>query len=249
MPIDIVILTYYRLQFTKKCLEFLYKRTKHPYRLIVVDNNSQDGTKDFLLEEHKAGRIHILILLDKNVGPHLAKNYALRFVKSDKYYIDSDNDILVPDLEPCWLTQLMGLMDKHQDYGALGLRIQVMPGSGNIFDEKDDIKIFSHVGGSMRMLRTQLVKEVGGWENIEVNGKGNEERDISKKIRDKGYNVGFTQFIKAYHMFTKNWGYPEDVENGHRAIWPPPEHYERLVNPKTFDLDAKGVDIYEYKLG
>lgn len=249
-PIDIVILTYYRLQFTKKCLEFLRKRTKHPYRLIVIDNNSQDGTKDYLLEEHKAGRINVLILLDKNVGPHMAKNYALRFVKSDKYYIDSDNDILVPDLNPCWLTQSINLMDKNIDYGAIGLRIQEMPGSGDIFDEKSDIKEFSHVGGSMRILRTQLVKEVGGWNEIEVAGKGNEERDISGKIRNKGYHVGFFQFIRGYHMFTVGWGYPEGVESGHRPIWPPPEHYDKKVNPKTLILDdEKGVDIYEYEFG
>ena len=97
-PIDIVILTFNRLEYTKKCLHFLHQRTKHPFRIIVIDNNSRDETKDFLLKEQKAGRINVLILLDKNIGPHLTKNYALRFVKSQKYYIDTDNDMLVPDL-------------------------------------------------------------------------------------------------------------------------------------------------------
>ena len=41
--IDIIILTHDELNYTKKCIESIKQNTKD-YHLIIIDNNSTDGT-------------------------------------------------------------------------------------------------------------------------------------------------------------------------------------------------------------
>ncbi|MBW1900175.1 MAG: glycosyltransferase, partial [Deltaproteobacteria bacterium] len=45
---SIIILAYNQLEYTKKCLESIFKYTKEPFELIVVDNGSTDGTVQYL---------------------------------------------------------------------------------------------------------------------------------------------------------------------------------------------------------
>ncbi|MBW2143092.1 MAG: glycosyltransferase [Deltaproteobacteria bacterium] len=45
---SIIILVYNQLEYTKKCLESIFKYTKEPFELIVVDNGSTDGTVQYL---------------------------------------------------------------------------------------------------------------------------------------------------------------------------------------------------------
>ena len=49
---SIIILTYNQLKYTKLCIESIRKFTyKNRYELIVVDNNSTDGTVTWLKEQ------------------------------------------------------------------------------------------------------------------------------------------------------------------------------------------------------
>lgn len=48
---SIIVLTYNELNLTKQCLESIWKHTDHNcIEIIVVDNGSHDGTRDYLKE-------------------------------------------------------------------------------------------------------------------------------------------------------------------------------------------------------
>ena len=50
---SIIILTYNKLEYTKMCIESIRKFTnKNSYEIIVVDNNSQDDTVNWLKEQN-----------------------------------------------------------------------------------------------------------------------------------------------------------------------------------------------------
>ena len=56
--VSIIILTYNQLAFTKDCIESIRKYTKPgSYELIIVDNASTDGTREWLIEQKKTTRI------------------------------------------------------------------------------------------------------------------------------------------------------------------------------------------------
>ena len=68
--ISVLIVTYNRLEKLKKCLEAYSKQTYLPFMIYIVDNNSSDGTKEFLKEWYnlKEGFSKEILLLDSNVG-------------------------------------------------------------------------------------------------------------------------------------------------------------------------------------
>jgi glycosyltransferase involved in cell wall biosynthesis len=239
-PIDIVMVSYNRRDFTSKSIKYIRERTKTPYRLIVVDNNSDFETKQMLFNLRINGAIQHLILLEENYGIHMAKNYGLALVRSEKYYIDTDNDLLCPNLEPDWIQQLIGLMDKYPNFGAISCRPQVLIGrGGHEFDGPDEVVKFNHLGAHLRIMRTDLVRKVGGWEkNWEAN-RNHEDKYISTLLQDQGYDVGYAKNVRCWHQFGANWGYKNiPIEkHGHNEMWPPSEHWDTIINkfnPDTF---------------
>lgn len=235
-PIDIVAVTFNRIAFTRQFYRHLVDRTRTPFRLIVVDNGSTDGTVEFLQE---CKRVDSLVLFDNNRGIHCAKNAGLKLVQSRPYYVDTDNDILCPDLEPDWIARLVDLMDRYSDYGAIACRPQAMVGSpGDFWDGCGEIKDASRAGASLRIMRTEQVKQVGGWRNVVKPGRNNEEQWIADKFRQIGFRVGYASQLYCWHCFCENWGYkdiPMEV-HGHRPIWPLPSTYDQIkCDAKTWE--------------
>ena len=214
-PIDLFITSYLRPEFTQKTLEYLKERTKYPYRTFLIDNGGNEHLKD---------KVDFYIGMSKNVGIMSAWNIALELAESE-YFITSDNDIYVPDLTvgapvpisgfPCWLERMVEFMDKYLDYGAISLHPHVI--IGNVSEDPtdpEDVKEVDHCGAVMRIMRTEVVRSVGGWEKVIRPQRNGEEKWISSKIREAGYKVGRTTRIRAYHPFggeKGNWGYPKEI--------------------------------------
>lgn len=207
--IDIFITCYLRPQFTRKTLQYLKDRTKTPYRLFIIHN----GGNDEVLEEFK-DQIFLVINPNHNVGIHAAWNIALSLAESE-YFITSDNDIFVPDIEPDWLSQLQIFMDQRPDYGAISLHPHIFIGAAGIDPEDiEDVKERNMCGAVMRIMRTEAVRKAGGWEHFVRTGRNHEERTVCSRLQTAGYKVGICARVRAYHPFGKetggNWGYPAD---------------------------------------
>ena len=237
-PIDIIMTCFNRLQLTKDAIRHIVERTTHPYRLIVVDNNSADGTQDYLFEAKKKGLIHHLIFLEENYGIHMAKNYGLALVRSEPYYIDTDNDLLCAKLEPDWISQLVDLMDRFPKYGAISCRPQVLVGRGDDFKDAEEVVKFNHAGAHLRIMRTKVVRDVGGWEKTWTANRNHEDSFIAGKLQNVGYDVGYARDVRCWHIFGENWGYKDiPVEkHGHRPMWPPAEHWDSIID--KFNLET-----------
>ena len=66
--VNIGMITYNRLSYTRQSIASLIKYTDFPYVLTVVDNASHDGSREYLQRLHGQGVIDNLIFLDENVG-------------------------------------------------------------------------------------------------------------------------------------------------------------------------------------
>ena len=118
--IIISILTYNNLNYTKKCLESLFKTPKYPnYKVVVSDNGSTDETVEFL-KQHKDIEF---INNKKNLGFSKAHNQIL------KMYPNNDIVLLNNDLElPFgWLPTIAHCVEKRQ-LGAASPAIKVSNG-------------------------------------------------------------------------------------------------------------------------
>lgn len=211
-PIDIFITAYSRFQFTWQTLTYLKERTRTPYRVFLIDNGGNEKAKD---------QVDHYIKLEGNFGIHAAWNVALSLAESD-YFITSDNDIYVPNLISTmpnpqdWLAYMIKYMDERPDYGAISLHPHVFIGAAGI-DPQDpqDVVERNMCGAVMRIMRTELVRSVGGWEHKIDPKRNHEERTICSRLQTAGYKVGIASRVRAYHPFGKetggNWGYPEEI--------------------------------------
>ncbi len=249
-PIDIWLVTFQRKELTQNVINYLYARTDYPYRLFVVDNHSTDGTELLLEQMEKDGRVFLSLRLSKNVGIHMAHNIGLALVDSD-YCISSDNDIYVPDLRErdgkCWLTQMVELMDDkdNKNYAAIAVQPHVFLGAKKLEGAKNGVYEAPMCGAVMRIMRTDLIKRVGGWDRRYDANRNHEEKTICSRIQSIKGKVGYAANMISYHDFgdDNNWGY-KDIhphEHGHRIpgeeIWPPPSKLQikDRLNQKTWE--------------
>ena len=126
--INIYILTYNNYKLLKICVQSIINRTKFPYNLIIVDNNSTD--EELLnyfsyLKNHKNINIHF----NKNNLWVLGLNPALKKYQDGKseYFVVTDADIVVPTIQNgrCWLEQLVYEMNINQVIGKLGISLDL----------------------------------------------------------------------------------------------------------------------------
>lgn len=224
-PIDIVLTTWMREDFTQLCIDALKQNTQTPYRLIIIDNGSDPIHQSLYLQKSD-----IYVRLDHNYGLEHAKWIGMHFVETP-LFVSIDNDILVYKYDPDWLSQLIKLMEKYPDYGAIALKPQILVGTGmTMFSTPDEIVPFPHVPGYARIMRTNWVNEVGGWKDKRPL-RGHEEMWIGGKFAEKGYKMGWANNLRCWHLFgredTDEWGYPKGStpeSHGHNPVWPMPKN-------------------------
>ncbi len=111
--IDLVLVTYNRLGYTRKTVERLLSDPDESFRLTIWDNASDDGTREYLHREVSDPRIVDLVLSKDNVGQAAAVNTI--WAKSDADLLGKlDNDCL---LTPGWTRTLARA---HEDLPELG---------------------------------------------------------------------------------------------------------------------------------
>jgi GT2 family glycosyltransferase len=119
---SIIVLTYNNLPFTRMCLESLLPHTTEvDYELILVDNNSTDGTREYLTSLASAAnqrstiqRVRLLFN-DQNVGFARACNQGLKMARGDSL-VFLNNDTILP---PRWLSRLLAWLD-DENLGLVG---------------------------------------------------------------------------------------------------------------------------------
>lgn len=249
-PVDIHLVSWNRPRITELTIRTIARNTiSANYRLIVLDNGSPPEQQEMLQRLQDNGLIDELILWPENYGLESARNYLLQGSNTE-YIICADNDCLPePMLDGIdWVDRMVDLMQRYEEFAAISCRTQVMIGTGNIFeDESLDITDFPHPGGSLRIMRTDLVKSVGGWEGKP--GRGTEERYICGKLRELGFSTGFATHINTLHLFglkdTDRWGYESEwtpEQTGHSDISHPaltngddPEEVEKYAGKELTD--------------
>lgn len=112
--IQLVFITYNRLDYTRKALASVLKDSEEEFRLTIWDNASTDGTRDFLRDEVDDPRIDNIVLSEKNVGQIVPVNSIWTASQCDLLG-KLDNDCLVT---PGW-TRI--LAQAHADIPELGV--------------------------------------------------------------------------------------------------------------------------------
>lgn len=119
--VNIAMTTYNRLEYTKHSIESILEKTKYPYILTVVDNNSTDGSKDYLRGLYEDKKIQNLLLLPKNLGVSAASNLGWQ-MEDTEYYLKYDNDMKM--LKEGWLVDMIDIIDNVPKIGVIGYNVE-----------------------------------------------------------------------------------------------------------------------------
>jgi len=199
---DIVIVTCNRLDNTKRCIESIEKNTGGAvrHRYIFVDNNSTDGTLQYL----KRFDSSVLIENGDDVGFVRAMNQGLKKTGADYVAWLSTGAVVTPG----WLDTLVGHLKDSPDAGAIGPMSNV-PGNmqcdyswnaktdpqevseyGKGFHAKNEgLAVEYHrVGGFCMVMRSDTVSEIGQLDERFNLGPLYDD-DYCKRICDAGRRV------------------------------------------------------------
>lgn len=218
MNLLICVVTYNRKAYTKRTLEMLFDTVEVPHQIIVVDNNSTDGTKEYLESLLKRNRIDKLILNPDNYYPGKACNIGWREGLVDyeaTHLMRLDNDI---HLEKGWDLAVEDYFKKIPNLGQLGIdndaiqdpkaKLREMYINGKTLNPWPGC-----VGGPCIVRRSLwdngLRYDETPWEGSR--SKLQEDSRLSKSIRDMGYLHGhMTEGLCWTFANEDNWSdYPD----------------------------------------
>lgn len=219
--VTIAILNYNGAELLESYLPMMeYSSSRYEFDVLIIDNQSQDSSVDFVKEWYPEIKINELT---KNYGYAEGYNVGLRDVDTE-YTVIINSDVLVtedwldPLVEKLDIDNTIGVVqpiirsieDKHKfEYaGAAGgfLDIWSYPFCrGRIFDtvEEDEgqynepREIFWASGAAM-VIRTQLFKNIGGFDKTFFAHQ--EEIDLCWRIKNAGYSVWNVPESMVYHL-------------------------------------------------
>lgn len=193
--VSIVIPVYNQLSYTQQCLDSIARCTQQPYELILVDNASSDGTREFL-----ATLKAIVITNHTNLGCAKAWNQGVRASKGDVIGI-LNNDIVVT---PGWLAGLMTFMDQT-GHGIVspsareGVLDYDLDSYAAEFVRLCAQATRAEVYGSCMLIRRRVFNRIGLFDEGFSYG-GGEDIDFLWRTREAGFSVGMTGSVLIHHF-------------------------------------------------
>jgi predicted O-methyltransferase YrrM len=264
-PIDIILVTYKRQDLLKNTIRMLYERLLYPHRILVVNNDKDDGSVSrYLTNTKNCGYIYDFINLD-NKGFAGGLSEGFQYLEKTKqgiseYIITTQDDITPSLLRPkCLLERLLELFKKYEsEYGAISCRTQRVR-RREVDEEKELIDSPTSLSSCFRIQRSDDIKKTGHyftyrehWESPEIAKNINQ---LKKKlgiathlyVSDEGFmpkNKGFDKDFKGYNTYS-----PERVNQGELQPYPDIDFKTcvpmKVNNPRDMSEHQKRLAFWE----
>ena len=117
--IEIIVVTFNRIKYLKTFIKFLYRSTKYPFNLIVVDNGSIDGSREFILEKEREGLVWKHVFNENNLPLSMAFNEGLKVGNSEFVITVADDMVVNPLLNVDWLEVFVAKMNQDHKIGCI----------------------------------------------------------------------------------------------------------------------------------
>jgi GT2 family glycosyltransferase/Flp pilus assembly protein TadD/predicted O-methyltransferase YrrM len=205
---SIVILNYNGLDRLKPCLESIDRHTPEPHELVVVDNASTDGSREYL----RARRGLLLLENATNLGCPPARAQALALATGD-FIVSLDNDTIVT---PGWLSRLLSHARNNPRIGILGPRSnfvsgpQLVPGASYrdvaqldqyarawADQHKGSLTRAHRLVGFCQFIRRQVIEKIGVTEPRF--GFGFDDDDYTLRANIAGFETAIADDVFIHH--------------------------------------------------
>jgi len=218
--IDIVTLNYNNKGYIEPCIESIKENTFVSYNLFVIDQDSKDGSREWLQEN-----VSNLILNKENVGAGEGFNQGIRAGKAD-WIVLLDSDVIIKDKEwfnKIWKytideqvgfieTKIWGdLYQKHQYSGNsfCMFRRKCLTDIG-LFDKKilfgGDLELFARLEWSGWKTAYCSDTDIFHYNHVTINKVFSEDEKIKiLSARDEKLHFKYTEKFLEQSLYPHGW--------------------------------------------
>lgn len=208
--VSIVLMAYDHLEYTRLCIESLYRYTSHiDFELIAVNDGSSDGTREYLNSLTDIKRIDF----NQNTRTTVAFNEGLKLVEGELILFTAGTAILTPN----WLNNLLTCISSDENIGM------VVPASNLDLNHQQSKLIYNSLEEMYQitesyntsdinkweerlklsvytcLTRTDLLKKLGGFDES-YNLHSFEDDDLSFRMRRAGFKLIFAGDTFIHHF-------------------------------------------------
>lgn len=214
--VSIIIITYNNLSYNIACLQSILSKTAYAnYEVIIVDNLSTDGTREWLqqIQSYNDPKIKV-ILNERNVGFAGGNNIGIKN-STGNYIVLLNNDTLVTR---GWLTNFVKHIENDTSIGMVGAITNSTGNEGMIACaytncEEMDAFSFAHTTQNMgkhysdvsmlamfaTLIPRRIIDECGLLD--ENYGLGMfEDDDYAEAVKNKGYSLIIAEDVFIHHF-------------------------------------------------
>jgi GT2 family glycosyltransferase len=212
--VSVVIPTFLRIDFLQRCLESVLKSSYKHLEIIVIDNNSDQKTLNFLSLNFKSVKV---IKNSSNMGAARArKQGALSARGTWVLFIDDDNII-----DKLMIQSLMAVVSKNQKIAAISPVMYIASHPSEVWFRGINISLVTSKASPLKHPPRDFFYECNAIHNVYMINKvlgdnlnwfderlfmGYEEFDLLCKIKREGYSVGVDPKAICFHDISSGDG-------------------------------------------
>ena len=224
MKLSIVVPTLNCLSLTRQLLtSFEDTKPTISYEVIIIDNASTDGTREFLGTLKKPYRV---VFRDECYSYGANNNLGAEMANGELLVLLNNDLILTQN----WLEPMLKLIESFDNIGCVG-NIQLRPETGlidhaGIAFNLDGVPFHIHknrkklpspryrecnaVTGACIVIKKEIFKKIGGFDERYRNGS--EDIDLCMRLRRAGYRILVSYESKIYHKVSSSRGRLDHVD-------------------------------------
>jgi GT2 family glycosyltransferase len=265
--VSIVIPVRNKLVLTRKCLESIAVAPPLiSYEIIVIDNASSDGSKEYFEEKTREGEISF-IRNDPPLHFALSCNQGAALASGD-YVLFLNNDT---EAFPGWLDAMVQTVERDASVGAVGAKLlyadgtiqhagvafytsrftgltnpfhlfKDFPGTAPAVNEEREYQV---VTGACLLTPRKIFSESGGFDTVFVNCF--EDVDYCLRLRERGYKVIYTPQAELIHHEGQTPGRNDNVTQA--GMYLQRKWTGKLQADAVDWLRLEGFHVYEPEIG
>jgi len=208
---DIVIPVWNHLEMTRECINSIRKHTRFPYRIIAIDNASDEPTKKYLesLEGSGSGKA-VVMRNEKNKGFVGAVNQGMKY--SDAAYVCIlNNDTIATD---GWLKEMIDVIRKNEGIGIINPSSNTscqFPGKLTVDEFAKTLTAFKGEYQELytcrafaMVVKRSVIEKIGYLD--EIYGMGYfDDTDYSKRAQTRGFRTVRAKASYVYHKESQSF--------------------------------------------
>lgn len=220
--VSVLILNYNGTRFIERCIESLLCSDYDNFEIIVIDNNSTDGSVEIVRGKFSCENKVKVVVNDQNFGFAEGYNRGLPYVHpKSKYLIFLSQDT---EVSQNWLSELVKFMESHSEVGAAHSKVLLM-GEGNIIDsaghfldylgftyqrgQNEEDRDLYHTGevtyvyGASFIIRREVIKDILLFGSLFDPSYFyyHEDTDLSWRVRMRGHRIYYVSTSVVWHAY------------------------------------------------